>query len=691
MAANSNLQITSLDFDALKQNFLTYLQSQSTFQDYNFEGSALNTLVDLLTYNTQYNAYYLNMVANEMFLDSATQRASVVSHAKLLDYTPKSAIAPTATVNITFNNVTASSLTLPAYSIFSSSAINGVNYTFVNPESHTVNTSSNTATFTNVEIKQGVPASYSYTVNSTSNPNYIFEIPDATVDTSSLQVIVQGSSSNTSYQIFSPATDYLVLDYASPVYFLQETLSGNYQISFGDGILGQKLTDGNIITVNYISTEGSSAAGANSFVLMQTVSGFTPSSVSSVTPASQGSNKESINSIKYNAPKSYATQGRAVTKDDYITLIQQNNLGYSFDAVNVWGGQENNPPVYGQVFIAVKPNGAYTLTSTQKQLLIENVIQPISVMTVKPTIIDPDYTYIKINSNVVYDPKRTTHSSSQLSSLIATAIKTFAGRTLNTFNSTFSGSDLVAMIQATDQSIITNEYTIQTQKKFYPNLTQSENYIFYFNTPLKRGVLTSGITSYPGLQFRDPSNPGNIIDGVFIEEIPVSTIGVDSISIINPGFSYQTAPTVTIVGDGTGATAVATIDINGRISSITVTNSGQNYTQAVVVITPAATDSSGQSGAAIATLQGQFGTLRSYYYNTNNVKTLFNANVGTVDYTNGIITLNSFNPYDIDNPLGQMTITANPTTSIISSQYNRIITVDPYDATAINVNVSVKK
>ena len=691
MAANSNLQITSLDFDALKQNFLTYLQSQSTFQDYNFEGSALNTLVDLLTYNTQYNAYYLNMVANEMFLDSATQRASVVSHAKLLDYTPKSAIAPTSTVNITFNNVTTSSLTLPAYSIFSSSAINGVNYTFVNPEAYTVNTSSNTATFTNVEIKQGVPASYTYTVNSTSNPNYIFEIPDATVDTSTLQVIVQGSSSNAAYQIFTPATDYLILDYTSPVYFLQETLTGNYQISFGDGILGQQLTDGNIITINYISTEGSSAAGANSFVLMQTVSGFTPSSVSSVTPASQGSDKESINSIKYNAPKSYATQGRAVTKDDYITLIQQNNLGYSFDAVNVWGGQENNPPVYGQVFISVKPNGAYTLTSTQKQLLIENVIQPISVMTVKPTIVDPDYTYIKINSNVVYDAKRTTHSSNQLSSLITTAIKTFAASTLNTFNSTFSGSDLVAMIQSTDQSIITNEYTIQTQKKFYPNLTQSENYTFYFNTPLKRGVLTTGITSYPGLQFRDPSNPGNIIDGVFIEEIPVSTIGVDSISIINPGFSYQTAPTVTIVGDGTGATAVATIDVNGRISSITVTNSGQNYTQAVVVITPAATDSSGQSGAAIATLQGQFGSLRSYYYNSNNIKTVFNTNVGTVDYTNGIITLNAFNPYDIDNPFGQMTITANPTTSIISSQYNRIITVDPSDSTAINVNVSVKK
>jgi hypothetical protein len=690
MAANSNIQLTSLDFDLLKNDFLTYLQSQDVFKDYNFEGSALNTLVDLLVYNTQYNSYYLNMVANEMFLDSATQRSSVVSHAKLLDYTPKSAIAPTATINVTFNNVTTSSLTLPAYSLFTSSAINGVNYTFVNSTSYTNNVTNNTVTFENVEIKQGVPGSFSYTVDSSTNPNYVFEIPDTTIDTSTLQVIVQQSISNSSYNIYNLASNYLSLDGTSQVYFLQEALNGNYQISFGDGILGQQLTDGNVIKISYLSTEGTSSAGANSFVMMQTVSGFAPSSVTSITPATQGGDKESIDSIKYQAPKSYATQNRAVTKDDYITLIQQNNLGYSFDAVNVWGGQENNPPVYGKVFVSLKPKGGYLLTSTQKQQLVDQVLKPISMMTITPTIVDPDYTYIKINSNVVYQPAKTVYTTNQIQNIVAGVVQNFANTTLNTFNSTFSSSELVTSIQSADPSILTNEFNIQLQKKFYPNLTQSENYKLYFNIPLKKGVLTSGISSYPAMQFKDPSNPVNTIDGVYIEEVPSSTIGVESISIINPGYSYQSAPTVTILGDGSGATAEAVIDVNGKITAINVINSGINYTQASITITPAANDNKGQGGAAVAILQGQYGNLRSFYYKSNGVKTILNNNVGVVDYTNGVISLNSFNPYNIDDPLGQFTITVNPQSTILSSQYNSIITVDPFDPTAININVISK-
>ena len=688
--ANSTLQITELDFSALKNSLIAFLQSQNTIQDYNYQGSAMSVLLDILAYNTQYNAYYLNMVANEMFLDSAIQRESVVSHAKLLNYTPKSAISPTALVNITVNQVSGGTLTLPQYSTLISEAIDGVNYNFLTTTSTTVPVTSNTATFTDVEIVQGKLAQFSYTVDSTANPTYTFSIPDENVDTSTLLVTVQQSSGNNQYNIYTLGQNVLGLNGDSMVYFLQEGINGQYEIYFGDNILGNQLTDGNVVNLSYIVTQGSIGTGANNFVMATPINGYSNTVVTPVQSASQGSDKESIQSIKFQAPKSYAAQGRAVTKEDYITLIQQNTLGYTFDSVNVWGGQENNPPVYGQVFIAIKPTGAYTLTATQKKLLVENVIKPISLMTVTPNIVDPDYTYLKIISNVVYDQKRTSLSSSQIQSKVAAAIQNFTTSSLNTFNSTFSGADLVGLVQIVDPSIITNEYTIKTQKKFYPNLSQSENYTFYFNTPLQRGVLTSGISSYPGLQFKDPSNSANIIDGVFIEEIPVSTVGVDSISIINPGFSYQSAPTITIVGDGTGATAESTIDINGRISSITVTNSGQNYTQAVVVITPAASDSSGQSGAAVATLQGQFGTLRSYYYNTNNVKTIFNSNVGTVDYTNGIITLNSFNPYDVDNFLGQLTITANPTTSIISSQFNRIITVDPFNPTSIIVNVTPK-
>ena len=689
-SANSNINIASLDFNDIKTNLRTFLSQQPTLKDYNFEGSALSVLLDILAYNTQYNAYYLNMVANEMFLDSAIMRPSVVSHAKLLDYTPKSAIAPSATINLTVNQVSAPSLTIPKYTTFLSEAIDGVNYNFVTTDSYTVNTTNNQAIFTNIQLKQGIPSSASFTVDLNTNPNCLFEIPSANVDTTTLIVQVQQSSSNTAYQLYTPATDYLTLNSNSAVYFLQEGMSGNYQIYFGDGILGQQLSQGNIVNTYYVVTQGSLSAGANNFVLMQSLSGYSNNTVYPVTAANQGGDKESINSIKFQAPKAYSSQGRAVTKDDYITIIQQNSLGYSFDAVNVWGGQENDPPVYGQVFVCIKPTGGYTLTDTQKNIISQNIIQPVSMMTVKPVIIDPDYTYLKLSSNVVYDKRKTLFTTSQIQNLVYGVIQSFTNANLNTFNSTFSSSALSNSIQASDPSIIANEITLQLQKKFNPILKQSETYKFYFNVGLSKGVLTSGISSYPSMKFIDPTTPTNIIDGVYIEEVPSETIGVDSIQILNPGYQYQLAPTVTILGDGTGATAYAVIDVNGRISSIVVTSAGQNYTQAVVQITPAANDSTGQGGGAVAILQGQYGTLRTYYYNSNNVKTILNTNIGTVDYINGIVTLNAFSPYDIDDPLGQLSITVNPKTTIISSQYNRIITVDAFDPTAITVNVVVK-
>ena len=691
MAANTTTQLVNLDFDSLKSNFITFLKGQNTFQDYNFEGSAMNQLIDVLTYNTQYNAYYLNMVANEMFLDSATQRSSVVSQAKLLNYTPISAIAPTAMVNVTFTNVSANSLTLPAYQTFSSSAINGVNYTFVNPDSYTVNVVNNTAIFPNVQIKQGVYATYRFNVSSATNPNYVFEIPDNAIDTTSLQVIVQTSSSNSAYTIYNQAmpSDYLTLNSTSQVYFLQEALNGNYQIYFGDGILGQQLTDGNIVIVNYVSTEGSAASGANSFVLLNNVSGYSPSSVKSIAAATSGSNKESIDSIKFQAPKAFAAQGRAVSKNDYITAIQQNNQGFSFDAVNVWGGEENNPPVFGQVFVSLKPTGSYNLTVAQKNEIITNIIEPISVLTVTPTIIDPDYTYIKLGVNVLYDPNKTILTSSQLQAGITSAIQSFSKLSLNTFNSTFNAYDLLSTVQNYDQSIVTSEYTLQLQKKFFPNLTTPATYTLSYNVPLQRGTFGSGITSSPALQYIDSSNTSNIIDGVYLEEIPTQTFGVDTISVINPGFNYTTTPIVSINGDGAGATAVAVLS-GGTIQSIIVTNSGNNYTSAVATITPAQGDTTGQGASVNVNLQGRYGILRSYYFNPKNAKTILNNNVGTIDYTNGIITLTSFNPYNVDNPLGQFAVTVTPKTSIISSTYNGIITVDEFDPNAISVSVTAK-
>jgi len=688
--ANSQIQMTDLDFNTIKNNLKTFLKSQDTLKDYNYEGSALSTLLDVLAYNTQYNAYYLNMVANEMFMDSAIQRSSVVSQAKLLNYTPKSSLAPEAFINFVVNQVTDSSLTLPKFTSFMSEAIDGVNYNFVTTDSTTVEVSGNKATFPMVSIKQGIPSTLTFTVNSSSNPKYLFNIPETNLDTTTIQVLVQQSSSNTSYEVFTKAENYLSLNDTSSVYFLQESLDGTYDIIFGDGVLGKQLTDGNIVIVSYVVTSGITAAGANNFVVMGSINGYANTTTSPVTAATTGSAKESVASIKFQAPKAYSAQKRAVTKEDYISAIQQNNLGYSFDAINVWGGQENSTPVYGQVFIAIKPAGAYTLTSTQKQRLISDVIKPVSVMTVEPTLIDPDYTYIQITANVLYDSKKTNLTAGQIQASVRTAINNLAVTNLNTFNSTFSATDFTNAIASTNPAIITNEISIKLQKKFYPNLSTPSTYNLYYGTSLNRGLFQSGVTSNPSVQFRNPLNLAEIIDGVYIEEVPLATGGLESVTVINPGFGYQYAPTVTILGDGTGATAEAVISGSGSIREINVLTAGTGYTSAIVQITPATNDTTGALGAGLATLQGRYGTLRTYYNDSQNVKTVFNDNVGTIDYSSGIITLNSFGPIQVNNDLGQLTITANPSTTIISSSYNRILTIDPYDSGAIVVNVTAK-
>ena len=685
-SSNNNIQLTELDFSNIKNNFIAYLQSQDAFKDYNFQGSAMSVLLDILAYNTQYNAYYLNMVANEMFLDSALQRSSVVSHAKLLNYTPKSSIAPTAYINVAFTGVTSSSFTLPRYSNFISESVQGVNYNFVSTDATTVATSGGTANFTNLQIKQGIPAAYTYTVDSTINPKYVFEIPDSKIDTTSIQVTVQENSSNNSYTTYQPAGSFLTLTPTDQVYFLQESLNGNYQISFGDGVLGYELQDGNIVVVTYISTDGTLATGANSFVLMDNIGGFTSSSVTGVIPASQGGDKESIDSIKFQAPKAYAAQNRAVTKEDYITAIQQNNLGFAFDSVSVWGGQENESPVFGQVFISMKPEGSFLLNDAQKQSIITNIIDPISVLTVTPTIVDPDFTFINVSVNVIYNPNKTTKTALQIENGVKAAIVAFANTSLNTFNSTFNGYDLLNAVQSYDPSIVNSEYSLKLQKRILPSLTDSSTYNLYYNTPLQKGVLLSGVSSSPGLQFVNPANTENIIDGVFYEEVPATTYGVDTISVLNPGYGYQSAPIITILGDGQGATAHAEI-AGGTIQKIVVDTSGNNYTTAIATITPVNGDTTGQLGAVVVNLQGRFGTLRTYYNNVTNVKTVLNNNAGTIDYSKGIISLVSLAPVDVNNDLGELSVDATPVSSLISSSYNTILTLDSSSPTAITVNV----
>ena len=679
--ANSNIQMTDLDFNTIKNNLKTYLQSQDTLKDYNYEGSALSTLLDVLAYNTQYNAYYLNMVANEMFLDTAIQRGSVVSHAKLLNYVPKSATAPTATVNLVVSNVTDSSLTLPKFTTFISEAIDGVNYNFVTADTHTVNTANNTATFSSVQIKQGTPASLSFVVDSATNPTYTFDITDTNIDTSSLVVTVQQSSSNGATDVYTQASDYLALNGNSLVYFLQEGTNGYYQIYFGDNVIGKKLTDGNIVFLSYIVTKGTASAGANNFVLMEAVGGYSTTTVYPLVAASSGSAKEDIASIKFQAPKSYAAQNRAVTKDDYITLIQQNKKGIALQAVNVWGGEDNDPPQYGRIFVAAKPIGGYSLTQNQKNIILNDIIKPISVLTVTPQIVDVDYVYLLLEASVIYEPKKTTLTSQQISELVKQGIITFCNTNLNTFNSTFVVGNLIQYTQGLDKSILAIDYDLYLQKRVVPKLGVTRDYTIKFGNKLENGLSREALVISPS--FGQYDSTGNYYSTVYFEVSPDNSTNVDSITLVNGGYGY-TSPTITISGDGTGAKATATIE-NGVITGITITSGGANYTQAIVVIT----DPTGSGASAVAVLRGDYGTLRTYYY-VNGVKNILTTNAGTVDYTTGTVTLTNFSPTVINNTDGIMRVNGYAMERTVSSTYDRIITLDSGDSAAITINTTTK-
>lgn len=680
-SANSSINIAELDFDNIKTNLKNYLRGQDKINDYDFESSVISTVLDLLAYNTHYNAYYLNMVANESFLDTAVKRGSVVSHAKLLNYVPSSARAAKAYIDLEFINTTSANFTIPKYTKFSSEAIDGINYPFVTLESITVATSNtNTAQFNYVPIYQGNPVRYTYAINNLQNETSTFTIPDSEVDTTSLQVLVYDSGQSTTFTKFELSSNHLTLDSTSKVYFLQEGLSGLFEVYFGDGVLGTSLKTGNVVVLEYLTTKGETPNGAYKFTLMDKIGNYSGVIIdisSNSDFASGGRVKESIQSIKYSAPKAYASQNRAVSKSDYLYLLKKDNPIIPIQAVNVWGGEDLDPPQYGKVFICIKPTGGYNLSELQKYRLINEYIKPFSVITAMAEIVDVDYTFIKINSNIFFNKQKSIYDAYQLSSLIKLSILDFCEKSLNTFDSVFILADLITTIKNTDAAIITSESTISLEKRFIPIFGTVNSHTFNFEVPLKKGTVDSGY-------FDCIAANGNLYENVKIEESPLVFNTLESIQIINGGSGYSSIPTITIYGDGTGATATADVT-NGQITGITITSVGLNYTQAV------ATVSGGSGTGAIISpiLTGNTVKLRSYYYN-NNVKTVVQDDIGLINYSTGTITINNFNPYNINNVLGYFSISATPESTIFSSTKDKIITLDIMDDSSIITNIQSK-
>ena len=527
MAVNDRrLSITEFDFDDVKDNLKVFLKGQSEFKDYDFEGSGMNIMLDILAYNTHYLGFNANMLANEMFLDSASLRSSVVSHAKTLGYEIQSARAPIATVNVALTTTSASK-TMPAGTAFSTT-VDDVSFQFVTSEAITQTGSGGAVTFNNVKIYEGTYITTKYLVD-TSSVEQRFLLPDSRSDTSTLTVKVQNSASDSTTTTYTKATDISQLTSSSSVYYLQEVENGRQEIYFGDGNISKSLSDGNIVILSYVVTNKTAANGASSFSAPSTIDGVSNITVTTVNNASGGAEPESLASIKLQAPLDYASQGRAVTTDDFITYTKK--LFPNTQAVSVWGGEDGgydpstgitSVPEYGKVFISIRNTTGQNLTDTEKSQLVTD-LGKFKVASVTPVIVNAETTFIILGVTFQFDSNTTTKTVNDLETEISTTISNYNSNNLQDFNKPFRHSQLTGLIDDTDNSILSNVTTVTLAKFVTPVTSEATAYTLSFDNAFfhphdGHNSAAGGITASTGFSieagtleyFLDDDGSGNI-------------------------------------------------------------------------------------------------------------------------------------------------------------------------------------
>jgi hypothetical protein len=479
MAANNALIVTDINFDTIKGNLQAYLSSQSEFQDYDFESSGMQTIIQLLAYNTYYNSIYTNFASNESFLDTALLRNNVVSRAKMLGFTPTSARGARATLNVTVNPAgTPDTVTVPANTQFTST-VDGVSYIFQSINSTTF-TRSDAGAYTNsMVIREGDPVQESYTVSTVAPVSYLLN--NENCDTTSLKVTVQQSVSNTAVQVYKLANDLSAINGNSAVYFLQENGDGAFEVLFGDNILGKKPSDGNIVKLNYNVCNGPTLNGARTFNGPATLAGNSSYTISTTSRASGGANPQSIDSIKFNAPRNYSAQNRAVTANDYKNILLNN--APDLQTISVWGGEKNSPPVYGKVYIAAKPIGNTLLTQSRKDELVQ-LLDDRNVVTIEPVFVDAEYLYVVPTVEVRYNPNVTSKTADTLLNQVNSVMSSFNTNELGVFNRNFYLSEFIKKIDAIDDSVVNVSVTELMQRRFIPNTTITQAYQVKFNNAL---------------------------------------------------------------------------------------------------------------------------------------------------------------------------------------------------------------
>ena len=490
-------KLTELEFDSIKNNLKTFLADQSQYSDYDFEASGLSVLIDLLAYNTQYNAFLAHMVANEAFIDSAVKRNSVASIAKTMGYTARSARASSAVIDLSITNIpssyTSGSLTLSKDKVFTAS-YNGASFKFYPDQDYTINKSSVNNVqgfyFTNVRIIEGIRVDNSEIVDSATLSGPVL-MANPAVDTTTVTCSVQESVSDSTSTTFNFSDNILDVKSTSNVFYIEESLNGFYEVRFGDGVVGKKLESGNIVRLNYIAASGPAANGIKNFTPPSVLIGAGETiSLTLVSESSGGSEQESVDSIRFNAPRFNATKNRAVTTNDYQSLVLSANPNVK--SVAVWGGEDNDPPIYGKVFISLQAKPGLIITQDDKDNLLRETIEPRQPVSITAEFVDPDFTYIGLNVGVIYDSKKTTLTQGALQNLIQSELQDYFDTQLNALDRNFYYSVLSSRLVQASKSFIAVNLELRLQKRVTPTLNTIVKYDLPFNNKIQPYSVSTG-------------------------------------------------------------------------------------------------------------------------------------------------------------------------------------------------------
>lgn len=569
MTTSQNIQTDALDFAEIKENIKEYLRGQSQFTDYDFDGSAMSIFLDVLAYNTHYNSLYTNLAINEMFLDSASKYSSAVSLAKTLGYTAKSITSATAKINFTvYTSNFVETLIMPAGTVFRASVadeeFNFITKTDVQAQGVTTDGLTGRYDFIEVELVEGTKLTKRYTISSQGTQCVI---PSREADISSLVVRVQDNATSSNFVGYGAASDFLSLEGSSTVYFIKQREDLYYEVYFGNNVIGKKLSAGNVVHLDYLISSGPAANGANNFVFSSSSNfSFQRATVQLLAAASGGADAESIDSIRFNAPRAYASQNRAVTIEDYKNMVYTNFP--TIESLTAWGGQDNDPPIYGKVFIAAKPHGSNILTFDQKEQITNFLKNSKGIVSVTPVIRDPEFLRIEIISKVYYDRNIARKSVGEIKTSVINSLVSY-GSSLGKFGSNFRFSKAVSVIDGVDDSITSNITSIRIRKTVTPNYNKSARYIVKLNNALMHN--TDGGNFYTTRFFHS-----NVSDRCYLRDNGASVIQM---------FSEDSAGTATYIKD------VGKIDYtNGTIDVTDISVTGLFDTLLEFVVNPLSND-----------------------------------------------------------------------------------------------------